>query len=89
MTKIIILCAIAFVVIVTALIYLWMEVKILESRVHTIERERFPECDSHPFEYDAKEGYWIINGCIKLDDEVHINVPPYDTYLNFNKIKKQ
>ena len=89
MTKIIILCAIAFVVIVSALIYLWMEVKILESRVHSLERERFPECNSHPFEYDAKEGYWIINGCVKIDSIANYNVPPYDIYLNMNKIKKQ
>lgn len=89
MTKIIILCAIAFVVIITALIYLWIEVKILESRVHTLERERFPECNSHPFEYDAKEGYWIINGCIKIDEAMQYNVPPYDAYINYRKRKKQ
>ena len=89
MTKIIVLCAIAFVVIVAALIYLWMEVSILESRVHTLERERFPECNSHPFEYDAKEGYWIINGCIKIDEAMQYNVPPYDAYINYSKIKKR
>ena len=80
MKTIIILLIIA--IIIAVIVYLLIQIYLLRCRIEWIEKNPHPE-----FEYDKEDGCWVLKDCVRGENAMWYNVPPYYVYINIEKKK--